>query len=103
MTDDKKFDLENLTKEQTLALVQKGFKQFAANILNEGQKLLEDYEEMQNLEYGKQLKQVLSLNQPEKVTQDDFLKNEFKKFESVDTLKIWAENIKETELKLKED
>ena len=26
MTDDKKFDLENLTKEQTLALVQKGFK-----------------------------------------------------------------------------
>ena len=97
MTDDKKFDLENLTKEQTLALVQKGFKQFAANILNEGQT------DEQILEYGKQLKQVLSLNQPEKVTQDDFLKSEFKKFESVDTLKIWAENIKETELKLKED
>jgi len=97
MTDDKKFDLENLTKEQTLALVQKGFKQFAANILKEGQT------DEQILEYGKQLKQVLSLNQPEKVMKDDFLKNEFKKFESVDTLKIWAENIKETELKLKED
>ena len=97
MTGDKKFDLDNLSKEQTLALVQKGFKQFAANILKEGQT------DEQILEYGKQLKQVLSLNQPEKVIQGDFLKNEFKKFESVDTLKVWAESMIESELKFKED
>ena len=97
MTDEKKFDLDNLTKEQTLGLVQKGFKQFAANILKEGQT------DEQILEYGKQLKQVLSLNQTEKVMKDDFLKNEFKKFESVDTLKVWAQNTLETELKYEED